>query len=289
MIGRLADRLLYGVLFALILLGAVQLLANRVEPLNRGMVERPCPPAEGAMAANARLMFLTLAGRPNETRDWAELCIYQRDNAALMRRGQEVRAVFLGDSITRFWPEHDPALFSGEIVGRGISGQASPHLLVRLQPDALALKPRMVHLLVGLNDIVGTRGWSRPQDYRNNIESILAIAKARGVPVIVGSILPAASTGWGSRAGPVHRIREMNQWLRAIASRDGLVYADYWSAMAQSDGTMRAGYADDGVHPNAAGYAVMGRIARAALEQGELAAERPTNTPNLPVKLQSAR
>jgi len=265
----LADRLLYGMLIAVILLGGFQLLANRIEPPNRGMVDAPCPPPEGPLAANARLILLTLAGRPNETRDWAELCLYQRDNAALVRSGQPVRAVFLGDSITRFWPEHDPGLFSGGIVSRGISGQASAQLLVRLDPDALALKPRTLHLLVGVNDIVGTRGWSRPQDYRGNIEAMLTLARARRVPVIVGAIPPATDEGWGNGARPAARIQELNRWLRAIAQRDGLVFADYWTALAHHDGTIRPAFTDDGLHPNAAGYAVMGRVARAALAAAE--------------------
>ena len=269
MVGRLADRLLYGVLIALVLLGGMQLLANQVEPPNRGMTETPCPPPEGRTATIARTAFLTLAGRPNEMRDWADLCFYQRDNAVLARSGVRPQAVFLGDSITQYWGQVHPGFFADGIVNRGVAGQASPQVLLRIAPDALALKPRVVHLLVGLNDIVGARGASRPEDFRNNIEAMLALAKASGVAVIVGAIPPAKNDGWGTGVRLVARTRELNRWLRDIARRDGLVFADYWSAMAAPDGTLRPDLADDGFHPNGAGYAAMEPVARAALVEAE--------------------
>ena len=263
------DRLLYGVLIALVLLGGMQLLANQVEPPNLGMTETPCPPPEGRTAMIARTAFLTLAGRPNETRDWADLCFYQRDNAVLARSGTRPRVVFLGDSITQYWGQVHPGFFTDGIVNRGVAGQASAQVLLRLKPDALALKPRVVHLLVGLNDIVGARGSNRPEDYRNNIEAMLALAKASGVVVIIGAIPPAKNDGWGTGVRPVDRTRELNGWLRNIARRDGLVFAEYWTAMAAPDGTMRPGLADDGVHPNGAGYAAMEPVARAAMAEAE--------------------
>ena len=267
--GRLAERLLYGILFAMILLGGMQLLASQIEPPNRGMSEMPCPPPVGRSARVARTVFLTLAGRPDESRDWADLCFFRTENDALIRRGVQPHVVFLGDSITHYWDRFEPQFYTEGLLNRGLAGQASPQVLLRLQPDALTLKPRMIHLMVGLNDIVGIRGWSRPDDYRNNIESIVTLAKAGGVTVIIGAIPPAKNDGWATGVHPVARIREMNDWLRAIAQRDGLVFADYWAAMAAPDGTMRRELADDGVHPNAAGYAVMTPIAQAAIAEAE--------------------
>lgn len=266
---RLGDRLLYGVLFALILLGGMQLVANQVEPPNRGMSDKPCPPPIALTAHYARTIFLTLAGRPEESRDWADLCFYRDDNDARVRSGTRPRVVFLGDSITQYWERLDPQFYSDGLINRGIAGQASPQVLLRLQPDALVLKPRIIHLMVGLNDIVGIRGWSRPDDYRNNIEAMLTLARASGVPVIIGAIPPAKNDGWGTGVRPVARTRAFNAWLRAVAQRDGLVFADYWTALAAPDGTMRPGLSDDGYHPNAAGYAAMAPVARAAVAEAE--------------------
>lgn len=266
----LFGRLLWGLLVGLFLLGVLQLAANRIEPRNDGMRADPCPLPESRLRNMARIAFLTLAGRPQELRDWADLCFYQRENAALMAGGERPRAVFIGDSIAQYWSRYDPAFFTHGIVNRGVAGQTSPQVLVRLTPDALMLKPRIVHVQVGLNDITGARGPSRPEDYRNNIKAIITLAKASGAVIVLGAIPPAKNTGWGIQTKPVPRIRETNAWLRELAQREGLVFADYWTPMAAPDGTMRSDLSEDGVHPNAKGYAVMAPIARAALAQAEI-------------------
>ena len=269
MLGRLWERFVTGLPVALLLLGALQLVANQFEPANHGMTEDPCPPPESHASYIARTVLLTIAGRPAETRDWADLCFYQRDNAALLQRADRPAIVFLGESITQYWSQRDPQFFSGGVLNRGIAGQTSGQVLVRMAPDALSLKPRIVHLLVGLNDVVGARGPVRPEDFRNNIRAMLALAGNAKVQVVIGAIPPARDEGWGNGAHPAHRIRELNDWLRETAKREGLVFADYWTAMAAPDGTMREGLADDGVHPNAAGYAAMAPVARAALAEAE--------------------
>ncbi len=269
MLRRLGGRLVMALPVAFLLLAALQLVANRVEPANRGMEDQPCPPPESHTLYVARTVLLTIAGRPAETRDWADLCFYRRDNAAVVKSGQRPRIVFLGDSITQYWARQDPQFFSATMLNRGIAGQTSGQVLLRLTPDALSFKPRIVHLLVGLNDVVGARGPLRPEDYRSNIRAMLTLARSAGAYVVIGAIPPARDSGWGTGARPVGRIRELNAWLRETARQEGLVFADYWTAMAAPDGSMRTELADDGVHPNAAGYAVMGPVARAALAQAE--------------------
>jgi len=271
---RLADRLVSGLLVALILLGGMQLLADRIQPVNRGMTTAPCPPRESHTATIARMAFLTLAGRPNEVRDWAELCFYQQDNALLARSGRRPEVVFLGDSITQYWGSANPGFFDGRILNRGIAGQTSPQVLVRLVPDALALQPDVIHVLVGLNDIVGARGPIRFADYQNNINAMVTLARARGVQVIIGAVPPANAGEWPG-GPPAERIRQVNAWLAASAGRSGDIFADYWSAMVAPDGTMRPELADDGIHPNAAGYAVMEPIARAALAAARARLDKP--------------
>ncbi|MBA3053824.1 MAG: GDSL family lipase [Sphingomonadales bacterium] len=269
LLGRLVTRLLWGLLVALFLLGAMQIVANRVAPRNDGMSADPCPPPEGRLQGMARIGFLTLAGRPQELRDWADLCLYQRDNADLLAHGERPRAVFIGDSITQYWGQRNPAFFVNGIVNRGVAGQTSPQVLIRLTPDALALKPTIVHVLVGLNDITGARGPSRPEDYHNNIRAIVTLAKASGTTIVLGAVPPARNDAWGDGIHPVPRIRGINAWLSELAKREGLVFADYWTPMAAPDGTMRGDLSEDGAHPNLAGYAVMETVARTALAEAE--------------------
>ncbi len=264
---RLADRLLWGMLIALFLLGGMQLAANHIEPPNPGMANDPCPAPESRLRGMVRTGFLTLAGRPAELRDWPDLCVHQRDNAALAATGKHPHTVFIGDSVTQYWGRHDPAFFAPGIVNRGVAGQTSPQVLVRFTADALALKPRIIHVLVGLNDITGARGPSRPEDYRNNLRAMVVLARAEHVRLILGAVPPARAEGWANGTSPTARIRATNHWLQTLAEREGLIFADYWTAMAADDGTMRKELADDGVHPNAAGYAVMAKVARAALAE----------------------
>ena len=203
------------------------------------------------------------AARRRET-DWAQLGRHRDANAAL--HGQPVRTVFLGDSITEAWPLADPDLFTDGVVGRGISGQTSSQILLRLMPDAIALKPRSLHLMCGINDIAGNTGPNTPQDYRNNITAMAAVAKAAGVRLILASLTPAAGFAWRPHLpDPRPRIRELNRWLEALAAAQGAVFADYHSALAAHDDSLDQALSRDGVHPLIPGYARMAPIARQAL------------------------
>ncbi|MBC2665059.1 GDSL family lipase [Novosphingobium flavum] len=280
MAGRIMGRLLWGLLVALFLLGALQLAANRLAPANDGLTDAPCPAPEPRLRHMARIAVLTLAGRRIETSDWDDLCIYQAENAAIAARGAWPRAVFMGDSITQYWGFDDPALFGanalgGDVLNRGVSGQNSAQVLVRLMPDALALRPKILHLMVGVNDVIGKRGPSRPEDYRNNIRAMVTLAQAQGIVVIIGLIPPANGDGSDDRARTVPRIRALNGWLAAFAAERGLVVADYYTPLAARDGSLRAAFSDDGLHPNHAGFARMAPVARAALAEADkrLAAE----------------
>lgn len=276
MAGRIAGRLLWGLLVALFLLGALQLAANRLQPPNDGLSEAPCPPDELRWQHMARIGILTLAGRSILLHDWADLCVYQKANAAIAARGAWPQTVFIGDSITQYWGFDNPALFSGPVLNRGVAGQNSAQVLVRLMPDALALRPKILHLLVGVNDVTGKRGPSRPEDYRNNIRAMVTLAKAQGIIVILGLVPPANGDGNDDRGRTVPRIRAMNAWLAQFARENGLILADYWTPLAAPDGSLRAAFAEDGLHPNAAGFARMVPVARAALaEAGRRAGEAP--------------
>lgn len=203
--------------------------------------------------------------------DWANLSRYRARNDAV-RGGPAPEVVLLGDSITEYWRPAQPELFaSGAIVNRGIGGQVSAQLLLRFTPDVTRLAPRAVHLMVGTNDVAGNLGPVADDDYRGNVEAMLDLADARGVRVILGSILPAAEFLWSPSVEPVPVIARWNAWLRDVARERGLVYADYFSALADARGGLPPHLGNDGVHPNRAGYAVMRPVFDAALAELDLA------------------
>ena len=199
-------------------------------------------------------------------RDYPDLCHYKSDNEALLK-GAHPKVVFMGDSITAAWGVGDPALFSGRVVDRGISGQTSPQMLVRFYQDVVALHPRAVHIMAGTNDVAGNTGPSSPDDFKNNIRAMVDLAHANHIQVVLASILPAERFSWRPDIQPVEQIRQLNQWLRQFAGQHHLIYADYYSALTTPSGAFRPELSNDGVHPNSDGYAAMRPIADAALRK----------------------
>lgn len=201
--------------------------------------------------------------------DWPNLSRYRDDNARLgaPKAGQR-RVVFLGDSITEAWGRDADDFFPGKpYVNRGIGGQTTPQMLLRFRADVIALKPSVVIILAGTNDIAGNTGPSTPAMIEDNLVSMAELARANGIKVVFASILPTTSYPWRMQVHPADTIRELNAWLKAYCARERLVYLDYYSAMAGPDGGLRSGLSGDGVHPNAAGYAVMAPLAQKAIER----------------------
>lgn len=205
-------------------------------------------------------------------RDWPNLGQYRDANRALA--GQPVKAVFIGDSLTEFWAHADTDLFSAGVVGRGISGQTSPQILLRFMADVIALKPQVVHVLAGTNDIGGNTGANTLADYQNNMLAMIALAQQHGLRVIVGSLLPAFGFAWKPDIDPKPRIAQINAWLQQQAGERGLIYADYYQVLATPDGAMHGDFTRDAVHPIAAGYAAMRPVAQAALTAALREAQR---------------
>lgn len=193
--------------------------------------------------------------------DWAWLCLYRADNDRLRAAGTRPQGVFIGDSITQFWPIDDPDFFIGGRVGRGISGQTSAQILLRFQQDAIALKPRYIHLLVGTNDISGNPGALDQASFRDNVRAMVALARQNKIPLFIGSIPPADRIPWREQANVVTRIRAANAFLKGVASQQGVKFIDYTPALATDSGALRPEYTRDGVHPNPAGYAAMRTVA----------------------------
>jgi lysophospholipase L1-like esterase len=198
--------------------------------------------------------------------DWGQQCRYRRENAALLPPSR-FRAVFFGDSITEGWKSLDPDFFVRDILDRGISGQTTAQMLVRFRADVLDLRPQVVHIMAGTNDIAGNTGPTSLAIIQGNLMSMVEQARCHGIRVILASIPPAAQFTWRPDVQPAETIAAMNAWLRSYAKREHMVFVDYYSALSDGRGGFKAALSDDGVHPNAAGYAAMRPLARAGLER----------------------
>lgn len=201
--------------------------------------------------------------------DWANLTKYRDDNARIGAPAPgENRVVFYGNSITEGWARHFPAMFPGKpYIGRGISGQTTPQLLVRFNQDVVALGPKVVVILAGTNDIAGNTGPSSVEMIAANLRAMTEIAKANGIRVVLSSVLPVYDYKWRPGLEPAPKIIALNAWMKDYAARAGAVYLDYHSAMADARQGLRAELGSDGVHPNEAGYRIMAPLAERAIAE----------------------
>ena len=213
------------------------------------------------------LLALIMAGNI-QAQDWANLNKYQTQNAALQIPAKgEKRIVFMGDSITEFWSIIDPDYFSGKkYVNRGISGQTTPQMLIRFRADVIALQPSLVIILAGVNDIAGNTGPSSIEMIRDNIFSMIELAKANHITVILCSVLPAYDFSWKPNQEPIEKIKALNTILQDYADANNIVYLDYYSAMVDERQGLKIDYSNDGVHPNKTGYQIMKPLAEKAIE-----------------------
>jgi lysophospholipase L1-like esterase len=273
---------------------AFALLASPVQAQSRdsarakvsaGIVEQPCPPPATPSAGVQDLLedlfmkprrlvpadFERLMRDPEFARfveanrelgeqDWPGLCRYRAANEDLRAKGKPSRVVFIGDSITENWALADPQFFQSGMVNRGIGGQTTPQMLVRFRADVVALEPEVVHIMAGTNDIAGNTGPTTAWDVKNNIASMVELARANGIRVVLGSIPPAATFNWRPQVDPVPQINALNAWLRDYATRNRLEYIDYHAALVGSSGELRVELGNDGVHPNRDGYRIMRKL-----------------------------
>ena len=224
----------------------------------------------------AELTPQQVAGMQKTLADWAQLGHYQAENAKLgPPAAGEQRVVFYGDSITDFWGRGRGRFFPGKPwVNRGISGQTTPQMLVRFEQDVLALRPEVVVILAGINDIAGNTGRETLPQIEDNFRTMVALSKAAHVRVVLSSVLPASHFAWRPAADPTAEVVALNTWLRSFASEEHATYLDYYPSLAGPDGGMRPEYTPDGIHPNTAGYAVMEPLAAAAVTKA-LSQPRP--------------
>ena len=201
--------------------------------------------------------------------DWPNLKRYGESNAKLgLPAPNEKRVVFMGNSITDGWVRTSPEFFEGRpYIGRGIGGQTTPQMLVRFRADVINLKPKVVLILAGTNDIAGNSGPSTLEMIQDNLASMADLATANGIKVILCSILPAYDYPWKPGLKPYEKILVMNKWIQAYAAKKGFIYLDYYSAMVDSRPGLKIEYSSDGVHPNKLGYSIMEPLAEKAISQ----------------------
>ena len=198
-------------------------------------------------------------------KDFGMIGYYADDNAKLLASHAPVDVVFLGDSITEGWFDKHPSYFVNGRVDRGIGGQTSSQMVLRMMSDVVDLKPKVVHIMAGTNDVAGNTGAATLAFVQGNIESMAELARLHGIKVILASIPPAAAFPWSPAMRPAEPIIAFNAWLRAYAARNGFTYLDYHAALADAQGGMKPGLATDGVHPTPEGYAIMRPLALAAI------------------------
>jgi len=230
----------------------------------------------------------------DQLQDWNMLGTFYAANEELKKQpAAPGRVVFLGDSITEGWALDQ--YFPGKpYVNRGIGGQTTPQMLVRLYPDVIDLKPAAVIILAGTNDIAQNTGPETLTMVEENLMAITELAQRHGIKVILCSVMPisnytmvpvrrvmrsgpGAAGGWTSPPAPTPQIRsvqrppdqilQLDAWMKADAASAGAVYADYFSAVVDDKGMFKEGFSDDGLHPNDRGFALMAPVAEAAIDK----------------------
>jgi lysophospholipase L1-like esterase len=222
------------------------------------------------MSLHGLCAFFSLLGTgPAISQDWANLQEYKAENEALPAPGaEESRVVFMGNSITIGWLHTVPEFFEGKpYVNRGIGGQTTPQMLLRFRQDVIHLEPRVVLILAGTNDIAGNTGPMTLDQVLDNLKSMAELALAHGVQPVLCSVLPAEEYPWRPGRRPDIKIPRLNAMIQAYAREKGLVYLDYFSAMANERNGLDASLAEDGVHPTRKGYELMAPLAEEAIRK----------------------
>jgi lysophospholipase L1-like esterase len=214
------------------------------------------------------LLTIIMAGKA-KGQDWANLNKYKNENTLLAPPASgDKRIVYFGDSITEAWGTIYPDFFIKKTyINRGISGQTTPQMLIRFRADVIELKPKIVVILAGTNDIAGNTGPATLEMILGNLISMCELAKANDIKVILCSILPAYDYPWKSGLEPAHKIEALNSMILKYAKTNNISYVDYYSAMVDERKGLKSIYSQDGVHPNKEGYRTMGPVVEATVNE----------------------
>ncbi len=208
-------------------------------------------------------------------RDWPSLARYREANADLAQSKARVDVVFLGDSIIDNWDNDGfGGFFPGKgYLNRGIGGQTTPQMLIRLRPDVLVHNPRVLVILAGTNDIAGNTGPTTNEDIQHNLSAIAELTSANRVRIVLASVLPVSDFYYKpdglqprqTTRRPPARITALNDWMKRYAAEHGHVYLDWHAALVDERGMFKEEWSHDGLHPNVKGYAVMAQLVEAAI------------------------
>ncbi|MFT3909969.1 MAG: SGNH/GDSL hydrolase family protein [Ferruginibacter sp.] len=215
-------------------------------------------------------IYLKIIGRDDQLKkDWANLDKYSMDNKKLsVPAMDEQRVVFMGDSITEYWKVMDGNFFAAKnYINRGISGQTTPQMLVRFRPDVIELKPAVVVILAGVNDIAENTGPITLEAIFGNIVSMAQLAKENGIVVVLSSVLPVNYFTRRPDLKPAEKVIELNTMIKGHCEKNKIEYIDYHSAMVDENKGLDKKYTDDGLHPTIAGYKIMGPLAERAVKK----------------------
>jgi lysophospholipase L1-like esterase len=217
------------------------------------------------------LLLLGTGCRQNEhlKKDWAYLKRYAAENARLPPPvPDEHRIVFLGNSITEAWSYTDPGFFKNtSYINRGISGQTTSQMLVRFRQDVIELRPKIVVILAGTNDIAQNTGPITVEHIAGNIFSMAELARANGIEPVLCSVLPVKEYYWRKRIDPVPLIIRLNELVSSYCTKNNIIYIDYYPLLANKDHGLDEKYTSDGVHPNTEGYKRMDTLTEKAITE----------------------
>lgn len=200
------------------------------------------------------------------------VCWYREQNRTLPPATPN-RVVFIGDSVTEAWKPSVPALFSGDVIDRGVSGETTSQMLARFRTDVIDLHPAVVHIMGGINDIHSPPGTALT---RSNIASMVELARAHGIAVILGAVTPAALFRGSYDQAFGEHIAWLNRWLGDYARENGLIFVDYHAPLDDGKLGLRDGWSNDGIHPNRLGFEAMTPLARAAIDRALKSRQRET-------------
>ncbi len=216
--------------------------------------------------------FCFLSAQDNKkVMDWANLSKYKEANASVMKDKSTTNSVvLLGNSITEGWVRERPDFFAANtnLIGRGISGQTTPQMLLRFRQDVIHLKPKLVVLLCGINDIAQNTGPISQSEIMDNIISMSELAVANKIGVILSSVLTESDFPWRPGMNPGPKVVSLNEDIKKYANQKGYIYLDYYAAMEDGNFGLKPGLSNDKVHPTPAGYALMEPLLLAAINKG---------------------
>lgn len=188
--------------------------------------------------------------------DWAYLERFKVENRILKTEFDENRIVFIGDSIIAGWNEYRFFADNPHHINRGINGQTTSQILHRFQQDVIDLKPKSVVVLVGTNDVAENNGPISLIEIENNFISMIKLASANQIKVILCSILPVSRYYWNTKIKPSEKIIHLNTFLANTTNNTNVLYMDFYKVLVKQNGFNKT-YSDDGVHPNSLGYSIL--------------------------------